>query len=93
MFPKDEFKFLSYFCCMLMCVFYIDDVGSTFLDRDVHIMEHQLSKDFSNLYEWFIENKSNIHLGECRTKCILFKSKQNLKTTGSLSTVYNVQRN
>ena len=51
--------------------------------------EHQLNKDFANLCEWFIDNKLSIHLGEDKTKCILFGSTHKLKNAGKLNIMYN----
>ena len=35
---------------------YADDYGLTFQHKDVHVIEYQLSKDFANLREWFVDN-------------------------------------
>ena len=35
----------------------------------------QLNKDFNNICNWFVDNKLSIHLGEDKTKCILFAPK------------------
>ena len=63
---------------------YADDSGLTFQHKHVHTIKHQLNKDFANLCEWFVDNKLSIHLGEEKTKCILFSSKLNLKMLESL---------
>ena len=42
-------------------------------------MKEHLTKDFSNIYDWFVDNKLSIHFGEDKTKSILFSSKRNLK--------------
>ena len=68
---------------------YVDDPGLTFQHKDVHTIEHQLNKDFANLCEWFVDNKLIIHLGEGKTKCILFGSKLKLKNAGKLNIMYN----
>ena len=68
---------------------YADDSGLTFQHKDVHTIEHQLNKDFANLCEWFVDNKLSIHLGEEKTKCILFGSKLKLKNAGKLNIMYN----
>ena len=69
--------------------FYADNSGLTFQHKDVHTIEHQLNKDFANLCEWFVDNKLSIHLGEEKTKCILFGSKLKLKNAGKLNIMYN----
>ena len=68
---------------------YADDSGLTFQHKHVHTIEHQLNKDFANLCEWFVDNKLSIHLGEEKTKCILFGSKLKLKNAGKLNIMYN----
>ena len=92
-FPVDPFisplLFLLHANDMLQAVhsdlfLYADDSGLTFQHKDVHTIEHQLNKDFANLCEWFVDNKLSIHLGEEKTKCILFGSKLKLKTLESL---------
>ena len=68
---------------------YAEDSGKIFQHKDVHTIEHQLNKDFANLYEWFDDNKLSIHLGEEKTKCILFGSKPKLKNAEKLNIMYN----
>ena len=68
---------------------YEDDSGLTFQHKDVHTIEHQLNKNFANLCKWFVDNKFSIHLGEGKTKCILFGSKHKLKNAGKLNIIYN----
>ena len=43
-----------------------------------------LNDDFSNLCEWFLDNKLCIHFGEAKTKSILFETKQKLRKAGKL---------
>ena len=68
---------------------YADNSGLTFHCKHVHIIQHQSNKDFVNLCEWFLDNKLSIHLGEGKTKCILFGSKLKLKNAGKLHVMYN----
>ena len=68
---------------------YADDSSLTFQRKDVYTTEHQLNKDFANLFEWFVDNKLSIHLGEEKTKCILFGSKLKLENPGKLNIMYN----
>ena len=68
---------------------YPDDPGLTFQHKHVHKTEHQLNKDFANLYEWFVDNKLSIHLGEDKTKYMLFGWKLQLKNAGKLNIMYN----
>ena len=44
--------------------------------------------NFSSLCDWFIVNKLSIHLGENKTKFILFGTKLNIKRTEPLNIVY-----
>ena len=59
---------------------YADDSGLTFQHKDIHTSEHQLNKDATNLSEWFVDNKLNIHLDVGKTKCTLFGSKLKLES-------------
>ena len=68
---------------------YVNDSSLTFQHKNVHTIEHQLKKDFANLCEWFVNNKLSIHLGEEKTKGILFGSKFNLKNAGKFNIMYN----
>ena len=72
-----------------ICFFYAGDSGLTFQHKDVYTTEHQLNKDFANLCEWIVDNKLSIHLGEEKTKLILFGSKLKLKDAGKLNIMYN----
>ena len=47
--------------------------------KDVEETEKQLNKDFENVRDWFVDNKLGIHIGEDKTKSILFASKRNIK--------------
>ena len=44
--------------------------------------------NFSSLFDWFIDNKLSIHLGEDKTKSILFGTKLNIKRAEPLNIVY-----
>ena len=68
---------------------YSDDSCLTFQHKVVHTIEHQLNKDFANLCELFVDNKLSTHLGEDKTKCILFSSKLKLKNAGIFNIMYN----
>ena len=50
--------------------------------EDINEIEKQLNEDFSNTCGWFVDNKLIIHIGEDKTKSILFTSifkKKNIK--------------
>ena len=51
-------------------------------------IEKHLNNDFSNLCEWFLDNKLSIHFGEHKTKSILFGSKCKLRKVGELNITY-----
>ena len=42
-------------------------------------IEDQLTKDFSSLCEWFINNKLSIHFGEQKTESIVSGTTKRLK--------------
>ena len=54
------------------------------VNRNVTEIKKQLTKDFSNICDWFVNNKLRIHFGENKTKSILFSSKRNLKLVEEL---------
>ena len=64
---------------------YADDFCLVYQHKDVSKIEQNLTKNFSNIYNWFVNNKLSIHFGEDKTKCILFGTKQKLNKTGSLN--------
>ena len=47
---------------------------------DVEDIEKQLSKDFENVCNWFVNKKLSIHFGEDKTKFILFANKHKIKS-------------
>ena len=47
-----------------------------------------MNNDFSNLCEWFLDNKLSIHFGEDKTKAILFGTKRKLRKDGKLNITY-----
>ena len=59
---------------------------------DVIGTEKQLNEDFTNICEWFVDNRLSIHLGEDKTKSILFASKRKIKKVPKLNKNYkNIQ--
>ena len=59
---------------------------------DVIETEKQLNEDFTNICEWFVDNRLSIHLGEDKTKSILFASKRKIKKVPKLNKNYkNIQ--
>ena len=52
---------------------YADDTCLLFSNENVNSIGKHLNADLNSLCEWFIHYKLSIHLGEDKTKCILFK--------------------
>ena len=58
---------------------YADDSYLLFQSKCVKHIQQVLNNEFSNLCDWFVDNKLSIHFGEDKTKSILFcpKNKKN----------------
>ena len=67
---------------------YVDDSYLMYQHRDVEKIEKQLNKDLENVCDWFVDSKLRIHLGEDKTKSILFASKHKIKTERKLNVKY-----
>ena len=67
---------------------YADDSCLVLHHKHVTKIEKLLSNDFSNLCEWFLDNKLSIHFGEDKTKFIPFGSKRKLRKVGKLNITY-----
>ena len=63
---------------------YADDSCLVFQGKDVIEIEKQLNEDFTNICEWFVDNRLSIHFGEDKTKSILFASKCKTKRVPKL---------
>ena len=71
---------------------YADDSCFVFQGKDVIEIEKQLNRDFTNICEWFVDNRLSIHFGEDKTKSILFASKRKIKKAPKLKISYkNIQ--
>ena len=68
--------------------FFAGDTYLTFQHENKKEIEDQLNLNFSRLCDWFIDNKLSIHLGEDKTKSILFGTKLNIKRAEPLNIVY-----
>ena len=55
---------------------YADDTCLLFQHKDLERIKDELTKNFSNICDWFVDNKFSIHFGEGKTKSILFSTKQ-----------------
>ena len=67
---------------------YADDSCLIFQHKHVTEIEKYLNNYFSNLCEWFLDNKLSSHFGEGKTKSILFGSKRKLRKVGKLNITY-----
>ena len=66
-----------------------DDSCLVYQHKDVNEIERNLNQNFSNVCDWFTDNKLSIHLGEDKTKCILFDTKHHrLNNVSSLEIKY-----
>ena len=52
-------------------------------------MQEQLLRDFSNLCDWFVDNKLSAHFGQDKTKSILFGTKNKLRNAKALNIVHS----
>ena len=64
---------------------YADGSCLVFQHKHVTKIETHLNNDFSNLCEWFLDNKLIIHFGEEKNKSILFGTKRKLRKVGKLN--------
>ena len=72
---------------------YADDSCLIFQRKNVTEIKKQFTKDFSYIWDWFVDNKLSIHFGENKTNSILFSSKCNLKLVGELDIKYKRDKN
>ena len=52
------------------------------------LIEHQLNRNFSNIYDWLDDNKLSIHFGEDKTKSILSSPSNKCKKFRKLNNSY-----
>ena len=67
---------------------YADDMGLIFQHKDINIIEQQLNRNFSNICDWFVDNKLSIHFVEDKTKSILFAPLNKCKKLRKLNISY-----
>ena len=65
-----------------------DDSCRFFQHKNVTEIKKQLTKDFSNICDWFVDNKLIRHFRKDKMKSILFSSKRNLKLVEELDIRY-----
>ena len=63
---------------------YVDDTCLLFQHKGLERIKEELTKNFSNICDWFIDNKLSIHFGVDKTKSIVFSTKN--KKIGTLDT-------
>ena len=63
---------------------YADDSCLIFQHKDVKEIEKVLNQNFSDLCDWFVDNKLSIHFGEDKTKCVYLQVKIKLKKLNPL---------
>ena len=71
----------------LNILLYVDDL-LLFFTTKIWKLQKQLNDYFSNICEWFIDNKLNIHFGEDETKLILFDSSCKLRKVPNDKTAF-----
>ena len=67
---------------------YADDSCLIFQHKNVKEIKKVLNQNFSDLCDWFVDNKLSIHFGEDKTKCVLFASKNKVKKAEPLNIIY-----
>ena len=67
---------------------YADDSCLVFQHKNVKEIEKKINENFSDLCDWFVDNKLSIHFGDDKTKCILFSSKGKVKKAEPLNIAY-----
>ena len=68
---------------------YADETCLIFQHKDITEIESTLKKNVSMLCDWLVDNKLSIHIGEDKTKSILFGSKHKIKRLKLLNIKYN----
>ena len=67
---------------------YADDSCLVYQHKYVKEIERNLNKNFSNVCDWFVDNKLSIHFEEDKKKCILFGTKHRHNKVSSLDIKY-----
>ena len=67
---------------------YANDSCLMYQHRDVEEIGKQLNKDFESVCDWLVGNKLSIHIGEDKTKSILFARKCKIKSARKLNAKY-----
>ena len=85
--------FLLYINDMLQAVdwdlfLYADETYLLFQHKDLERIKEELTKNFSNICDWFVDNKLSIYFGEDKTRSILFSTKNRKRKIGTLDIHY-----
>ena len=67
---------------------YADDTCLLIQRKDLERIKEELTKKFSYICDWFVDNKLSIYFGEDETKSILFSSKNRKRKIGILDIQY-----
>ena len=67
---------------------YTDDICLLFQQNDLEQIKEELTKNVSNICDWFVDNQLSIHFGEDKTKSILFSTKNRKRKIGTLDIQY-----
>ena len=67
---------------------YADDTCLLFQHKDMERIKEELTKNLSNICDWFMDNKLSIHFGEDKTKSVLFSTKNRKRKIGTLDIQY-----
>ena len=58
---------------------YANDAYLLFHHKDLERIKEELTKNFSKICNWYVDNKLSVHFGEDKTKSILFSTKKHKK--------------
>ena len=67
---------------------YPNDTCLSFQRNDLERIKELLTKNFSDIFDWFLENKLSIHFREDKTKSILFSNRHRKRKIGTLEIQY-----
>ena len=67
---------------------YADDTCLLFQHKDLEQISEELTKNFSNICNWFVDNKLSMHFGKDETKSIFFSTKNWKRKIGPLDIEY-----
>ena len=68
---------------------YTDDTCLLFQHKGLERIKEELTKNLSNICDWFVDNNLSIHFGEDKTKSILFSTKNRKRKIGTLDIQYS----